>query len=177
MAKTPTAASLILALALVTCEKTDLGSECKLFLGQKEIRVDCADPDTCVKMRPGLDYVALGAGECEDFTCIASPRTGLDGTPTGGEGYCSRPCAREGESCGADGFTCRTLILDQEFIDDMRAKLSGRDADSDGQDDFQQYFGGVSGARYCARTPCTANSQCPAGQTCKVNVGHCVGGS
>lgn len=163
------------ALALTACEETDLGSKCALLLSQKPITVECADPANCVKMQAGLDYVAFGSGECEDFTCVASPRVGNDGTTVvGGEGYCSRTCAKEGDTCGADDFSCRTLILDQEFLDEIRPKLQGKDGDSNGVDDYQQHFGSIADARYCTRTPCSADAQCAAGQVCAREGGFCT---
>ena len=89
------------------------------------------------QMSPTSDYISTGGTDCEDFTCI-------DTAGDGKGAYCSRRCIDDASCQGGVDKTlvCRTLVLDDAFINELRQSL--------GDQAFQQLFGDIQTAKYCA---------------------------
>lgn len=128
-----------LLLAGAGCVQNDLGSKCTLeepVLDPNTNKV-VYQPIPKSSMNPADDYITTGGTDCEDFTCI-------DTAGDNQGAYCSRRCI-DNASCqgGVDkNLVCRTLVLDDAFINELRQQL--------GDKAFQQLFGDIQTAKYCA---------------------------
>lgn len=130
----------------VGCQaKTDLAQTCKMTRPDPDGNTQ--EIEEAKLSDPTIDYVALGAAECDDLVCIRSANT--DRNPEhengGGRGYCTRPCIDDAD-CNPDfqgnegTLVCARLLLDQAFLDALQ--------ESDPVA-YEQAFGSDTASRYC----------------------------
>ncbi len=116
----------------------DLGSTCQLTAPTKDANTGkVTNQPYKVPANATSDYISTGGTDCEDFTCIDTA-----GDSTGA--YCSRRCIDNASCQGGPDKTlvCRTLVLDDAFINELRQSL--------GDQAFKQLFGDIQTAKYCA---------------------------
>jgi hypothetical protein len=110
----PKLALLLPLLALVACDKPDVGQRC-VFSWNSAGPVDPPTPLTVA-----ADYFETGNVACENLVCIVSktPATSKYAScPNDACGYCSKPCVSD-DDCykSSTGLVCRQIILDPVFI-------------------------------------------------------------
>ncbi|MFN7131361.1 MAG: adventurous gliding motility lipoprotein CglC [Myxococcales bacterium] len=125
--------------------KTDLAQPCKMTRPDENGKPQ--EIEAAKLKDPTIDYVALGAAECDDLVCIRSARTDQnpENEASGGRGYCTRPCIDDADCQfdyqGNEGrLKCERLLLDQAFLDQL--KQSDPEA-------YEQAFGSDTASRYC----------------------------
>lgn len=105
------------------------------------------------------DFVSFGATECENLTCVRPRCPARDGSgdAIGDEcvenhlpadekapnGICSGECITDQDCTSEEGkFVCRALVLDDEFLKQLRNALT--------PEEYDQYFGRIQNAKFCA---------------------------
>jgi hypothetical protein len=140
------------------CEvPSDIGKPCVLVKrsqsGQKY------DPVRMEDINVDQDFISFGSLDCEDLVCVRDARSPVRTTGEGSElrvlGYCSKacvadnlqnPCAVNHPDADAqvkERMSCRPLLLDQQALDDLRAK------DPAG---YRATFGDNASPYFCAST-------------------------
>ncbi len=141
--------SLLLAVlvggALGCQAKTDLAQPCKMTRPDQD--GNTTEIEAAKLSDPAIDYVALGAAECDDLVCIRSAATEKNPPHEngGGRGYCTRPCIDDAD-CNPDfqgnegTLVCQRLLLDQAFLDQLKENDPVA---------YEQAFGSDTASRYC----------------------------
>ena len=125
------------SLGLVGCGQNDLGVSCVLKRpvddGQGGVTVE----DFIVDASEVTDFVSTGPG-CDDFHCVDSRYEGTRNT------YCSKRCNADVECRGGvdDRLVCREMVLDSDFINQLKTQL--------GEEEFRRLFGDIQTSRFCA---------------------------
>lgn len=141
-----------------SCVDTDVGAPCRLAQNATLIVGPGCDETVTVESHPECfefhpnredllnagdkEYVSFGAAECDNLTCVRSAGEPVPATDEEPNGYCSGECIND-QDCGAKGFVCRELFLDQAFLDQLRANLS--------EEEYARYFGRIQNTKFCAR--------------------------
>jgi len=124
-------------LALLACQKPDVGQPCTLTWGNAE---GTPPPDPVQLLQSGgADYFESGNLECENLVCIVSPAPA--GSRYASGGYCSKPCVSNDDCYQSDtGLVCRQMVLDPLFL----AQLDQIDPALK-----ERYLGDVQFSSYC----------------------------
>ncbi|MGZ3460896.1 MAG: adventurous gliding motility lipoprotein CglC [Archangium sp.] len=140
--------------------RSDIGKPCVLV--KKSQSGQKYDPVTLSDIQEDQDFISFGSTDCEDLVCVRDAHSPIK---TSGEGdglrvlgYCSKacvpsdstqlqsPCAVNDPDADAQvkaSMSCRPLLLDQQALDDLRAK------DPAG---YRQTFGDNASPYFCAAT-------------------------
>jgi hypothetical protein len=161
--------SLAFLLSAGSCAQTDIGAPCDVPLSAPDTNLpgctadakpseepQCFHPDLSSRDK---DFVAFGATDCDNLVCVRSrcslPADAPDreaacakALPTASPtGICSAECITNDDCRTGEGLTgtyaCRSLVLDQKFLEDLRQNLSPQE--------YEKYFGRIQSAKYCAR--------------------------
>jgi hypothetical protein len=114
-------------LALAACQKPDVGQECGIGWGASPAP-DAYCPTDGVTDPPSpcftvsADYFESGNVTCENLVCILSPvGAGTKYDRAAGVGYCSKPCVSNDDCFESEtGLACRQMVLDPEFIEQLK---------------------------------------------------------
>jgi hypothetical protein len=110
--------ALLPVLALLGCQKPDVGARCVLSWNQNWELEGTSPPPTPLTAQG--DYFESGNIGCDDLVCIVSPADA--GSKYGGCsddacGYCSKPCVSDGDCYKSDtGLACEKVVLDEAFL-------------------------------------------------------------
>lgn len=128
---------------LSACAKTDLGLPCTLT--QPCSTGTCSIPPSAVENR-SIDYVALGAAECDNFVCIRTTRSANpENQATAARGYCTSPCI-DAQDCSPDyngksnKMICDRIVFDEAFLDRLK---------KDSPEEYEQILGNGISSKYC----------------------------
>ena len=107
------------------------------------------------------DFVSFGATECENLTCVRARCPYPDPNDPGKtdqarcenellpasdadpNGFCSGECITDQDCASEEGsFVCRALVLDDEFLRQLRDSLS--------PEEYSRYFGRIQNSKFCA---------------------------
>jgi hypothetical protein len=159
------AAPVVLALAGLllsagSCSQSDVGTPCNLEKtsnlggtceGQDPVaHPECWHPNLedfrQDEAQGGKDYLSFGVAGCDNLTCVRTQGEALPSSDAAPDGYCSGECIND-DDCQSDAgkFECRALVLDDDFLEGLRATLT--------PEEYEQYFGRIQTAKYCARRP------------------------
>jgi hypothetical protein len=124
-ADTPKLAFALLPLiALLGCQKPDVGARCQLAWAQNWELEGQEPPPT--PQTATTDYFESGNLRCDDLVCIVSPAEAgskygdCEGDDGDACGYCSKPCVSD-RDCYKDetGLECEELLPDPKLIADL----------------------------------------------------------
>ena len=134
---------------------SDIGKPCVLV--KRSTTGAKYDPVTASDIQIDQDFISFGSLECEDLVCVRDARSEIkfaeDGTSV--LGYCSKACVADAlvAPCTVNNpqadptvkanMSCRALLLDQQALDDLRAK------DPVG---YRETFGDNASPYFCAST-------------------------
>jgi hypothetical protein len=144
-----------------SCVETDIGAPCQVQnnIGTEACRdrpieeaPECYRPslddfrDDALLEGGGVDYVAFGVAVCDNLTCVRSQGEPVPDSHGAPSGYCSGECIND-DDCSSDlgSFECRSLVLDDDFLESLRESLS--------EEEVERYLGRIQTAKYCARKP------------------------
>ena len=128
--------------ALPACgKKSDLGTPCALLKRNPDggFALSVTEADL-----PGIraDYISLGSPVCNE-ACVRDADAAKTGSPQAvAQAYCSKSCGSDSDCKeGGTGYTCRSLLLDQDTLN----AICDRDPVT------CRALGGADRPLYCAR--------------------------
>ena len=144
------------------CEvPSDVGKPCVL-VKRSTTEAGKSQPVVEADIQLDQDFISFGSLDCEDLICVRNAGSTLQTSGEGTErrvlGYCSKPCVSgtlqdacavnhpEATEVARTGMACRALLLDQQALDDLRAK------DPAG---YRATFGDNASPFYCASSTTT----------------------
>ncbi len=126
-------------LALLACQKPDVGSRCVLSWNQNW-QQDGTQPPPTPDTAQG-DYFETGNVACDNLVCIVSPAPASSkygSCANGACGYCSKPCVSNQDCSSSEtGLVCDQLVLDPVFLASLDPTTRAR------------YLGEIQFSSYC----------------------------
>lgn len=149
-----------LVLGAGTCAENDIGAPCQLQKTRMDPTISGCEDVTQDELatRPGCfrpnledleagtekDFISFGVAECDNLTCVRSRGAPLPPSEADPAGACSGECITDADCQGVeDGYVCRALVFDDEFLGSLRDTLS--------EEEYERYLGRIQNAKFCAK--------------------------